>query len=135
MILLDTHFLLWSVYTPDRLPHALRSRLENAGQAVSFSLASVWEVAIKSSLKRPDFAVNARAFHRELVSIGFAELPLTAQHVIRVSTLPWIHRDPFDRLLVAQAAVDGLKLHTADAALAGYGRMVKMVRFHTSPVV
>ena len=89
--------------------------------------ASLWEVAIKTSLGRAGFAVDPGLLHRTLLAEGFVELPITASHLVRVAGLPWVHRDPFDRLLVAQAIEDKLTLLTADVTLKRYGRFVKLV--------
>lgn len=127
MLLLDTQLLLWLAFTPDRLSARARRQLEDPTAPLAFSLASIWEVAIKTSLSRPDFSVDPALLHRSLLSEGFAEVPILAPHLIRVARLPWLHRDPFDRLLVAQALEDGLTLLTSDAHLKGYGRFVKVV--------
>jgi len=84
-------------------------------------------VAIKTSMARPGFAVDPERLRLALLAEGFNEMPIQAAHVVRVASLPWLHRDPFDRLLVAQAAEERLTLLTADAALKGYGRFVKVV--------
>lgn len=127
MILLDTHFVLWAALQPERLPAKAAKRIGARDTAVAFSVASLWEVAIKSSMGRPDFNVDAVELRRWLLVEGFSELPILPPHVIRVAGLPWHHRDPFDRLLVAQAALEGLTLWTADAALKPYGAMVKVM--------
>ncbi len=92
-----------------------------------FSVVSLWEVAIKASWKRPDFQVNPAALRAGLLQEGFRELSIEAGHMLAVEQLPWIHRDPFDRLLVAQAALEGLRLLTTDRTLAGYGEHVRWV--------
>jgi PIN domain nuclease of toxin-antitoxin system len=127
MWLLDTHLLVWAVYDPGRLPRRAVRLLEKRDVRLMFSLASIWEVAIKASLQRPDFTARPAEMHRALLDEGFVELSILPVHIARVATLPWLHRDPFDRMLVAQAAVEGLKLLTADAALKGYGRFVRPV--------
>lgn len=127
MLLLDTHLVLWSALAPERLPGAARRLIESRQQVVAFSDATLWEVAIKSSLGRPGFSVDAAALRKGLLSAGFDELPIRAEHVLAVAGLPWLHRDPFDRLLVAQAAVEGLTLLSADAQLKRYGRHVRKV--------
>ena len=125
MILLDTHLLLWAAKQPERLPAKTGKLLALRESAVAFSVATLWEVAIKTSLKRPDFDVNVDALYRWLLAEAFTELPIAPRHLMVVATLPWFHRDPFDRLLVAQAQVEGLVLWTADARLKAYGRAVK----------
>ena len=127
MLLLDTHLILWAAFEPARLSANAARRLRSRRVPLAFSLASLWEVAIKTSLGRPDFAIDPDLLHRGLLAEGFVELPLRAAHAVRVASLPWIHRDPFDRMLIAQAMEDRLTLLTADATLAKYGRFVKVV--------
>ena len=125
--LLDTHLLLWAAFEPDRLSPAARLILQSREAPLVFSLATVWEVAIKTSLGREDFSVDPGLFHRALLAEGFVELPITAQQLVRVGSLPWVHRDPFDRLLVAQALEEGLTLLTANTTLKRYGGFVTVV--------
>ena len=127
MYLLDTHLVLWAAFEPGRLSRRAVALLRNRNTAVAFSMATIWEVAIKTSLGRPGFAVDPSRLHAGLLAEGFAELPIRAQHLFRVASLPWLHRDPFDRLLVAQAVEEKLTLLTVDAVLRGYGRFVKPV--------
>lgn len=126
MILLDTQIVIWLALAPDRLAPKTRRVLEARDQPVSFSHASLWEVAIKSSLGRSDFAVDARALRAGLLDAGFSELAIRPDHLFAVAALPWHHRDPFDRLLVAQARVEAATLLTADRALKAYGRHVRV---------
>ena len=127
MFLLDTHLLLWTAFEPTRLSAKAAVLLASRESPLAFSLANLWEVAIKTSLGRAGFSVDPAVLHRGLMSEGFVELPLRAQHLFRVASLPWIHKDPFDRLLVAQAAEEKITLLTADATLRRYGRFVKVV--------
>lgn len=101
--------------------------MRSRDSAVFFSLASLWEVAVKASLRRPDFVADTGLLHSTLLDEGFTELPIAPKHIARVANLPWVHRDPFDRMLVAQALEEGLMLLTADAALKPYGRFVRVV--------
>jgi PIN domain nuclease of toxin-antitoxin system len=126
-ILLDTHLLLWSVASSRRLPKEARSLLLDAANEVFFSAASVWEIAIKSALRRRDFKANPMVLVRALAHSGFTELPVTAAHAARVAGLPAIHRDPFDRLLVAQSFAEPMTLLTNDAVLARYSPLVQVV--------
>ncbi len=125
-LLLDTQLLIWLAFEPTRLSSKAKRLLQAREQTLLFSLASVWEVAIKTSLGRSDFVVEPERFHDGLLGAGFQELGIQAKHLQRVALLPWLHRDPFDRLLVAQAMVDGLTLLTADRALKAYGRFVNL---------
>jgi PIN domain nuclease of toxin-antitoxin system len=125
--LLDTHLVLWVAFEPDRLSAAAKKLVQNRTEPLFFSLATLWEVAIKSSLGRPNFSVDVRSLREGLLNAGFQELPIQAEHLHCVATLPWLHRDPFDRLLVAQAIIEDAHLLTADRVLKGYGRFVRVV--------
>ena len=126
-LLLDTHLLLWAVASSKRLPGEARTLLEDAANEVFFSAASIWEIAIKSTLRRADFRIDLAAFQSALPRMGLAELPVNAAHAIGVTKLPSIHRDPFDRLLVAQSIAEPLTLLTNDALLARYWDGVRIV--------
>lgn len=126
-LLLDTHLLLWAAFTPDRLPKAARDAIADPGNEPLFSAASIWEVAIKAGLGREDFRIEAGLFRRGLLDNGYAELPITGAHAAAVSTLPQLHKDPFDRLLVAQAQIEGIVLWSADAVLSGYPGPIRVV--------
>ncbi|MFM7514717.1 MAG: type II toxin-antitoxin system VapC family toxin [Cyanobium sp.] len=119
--MLDTQLLLWLAVAPERLPVPLRQLLLDRQTLFLFSVASLWEVAIKSSLGKPSFQVDARALRRGLLAEGLQELPLAVEHCLAVQHLPWVHRDPFDRLLVAAARETGFQLITADRTLLAYG--------------
>ena len=127
MVLLDTHLVLWAALQPQRLPAKAAKMLGSRASSAAFSVATLWEVAIKASLGRPDFNVDVAELRRWLLSEGFSELPIAPSHVLKVAQLPWHHRDPFDRLLVAQAQVEAIRLWTADTALKAYGRAVLTV--------
>lgn len=126
-LLLDTHVLLWAAGTPERLSAEARDLLRDPANDLIFSVASLWEIAIKSSLGRADFAVDAGVLRRGLIENGYGELPVDGAHALAVGGLPPLHRDPFDRMLVAQARVEGFALVTADAAVAGYGGAIRLV--------
>jgi len=119
-VLLDTHLLLWTKLSPQRLPQGVRDMVLDAAIDPEFSVASIWEIAIKQSQGRADFNVDAGVMRNELLADGYAELPVLGRHATAVSGLPWLHKDPFDRLLVAQAMVEGITLLTVDATLARY---------------
>lgn len=118
--LLDTHVLLWAAGSPDQLPAAARPLLEDPSNELLFSSASLWEIAIKRSLDRADFQVDPRVLRRGLLDNAYIELPITSEHAVFIDSLPPIHKDPFDRILVAQAMVEGITLLTADALVAQY---------------
>ena len=119
-LLLDTHLLLWAAGAPDRLSTAARALIDDPANTPIFSVASLWEIAIKRGLGRPDFDVDPRRLRRGLLDNGYEELPITSAHVVAVDALPPLHRDPFDRLLISQAITEGVLLLTADARLAAY---------------
>jgi PIN domain nuclease of toxin-antitoxin system len=123
-LLLDTHILLWTLIEPARLTKELRSLLENPEHDVLFSAASIWEMAIKSSFGRADFRVSVETIVDAARASGFDELPVHSAAAQRVATLPHHHRDPFDRLLVAQAMTEPAVLYTADARLEAYSELV-----------
>ncbi|MCG3189154.1 MAG: hypothetical protein LKCHEGNO_01427 [Burkholderiaceae bacterium] len=126
MYLLDTQLVLWLAFEPLRLPARTSRLLADRATPAAFSLVSLWEVAVKTSLGRPDFLVDARELREGLLDQGFSELGIRAEHLYRVAALPWIHRDPFDRLLVAQAMEEGLVLLSADRTLKRYGKAVRV---------
>jgi len=119
-LLLDTHLLLWAAGEPDRLPLSAVAEIENASNDLLFSPASLWEVAIKRGLGRDDFTVDPRLLRRGLLDNGYQELPITSEHAVAIDGLPPIHKDPFDRILVAQAMVEGITLLTVDDVVAHY---------------
>ncbi|HEX2164600.1 MAG TPA: type II toxin-antitoxin system VapC family toxin [Thermoanaerobaculia bacterium] len=126
-LLLDTQLLLWAAGQPERLSARARKLLDDPQNELLFSAASLWEIAIKSTLGREDFQVEPRLLRRGLLDNGYVELPVTSEHAVGIDTLPPHHRDPFDRLLVAQALVEGVVLLTADAKLALYRGPVRKV--------
>ena len=126
-VLLDTHLLLWTVGLSTRLSAAVRTLLDDPDNKIFFSSASLWEVAIKSGANRDDFQVDVRLLRRTLLNNGYAELPVTGEHAIAIAELPRIHKDPFDRILIAQAAVEGITLATTDAAIARYPGPIQQV--------
>ena len=126
-ILLDRHLLLWAAGVAARLPAATRALLNDSKNQPVFSAASFWEIAIKSGLGRTDFHVDARLLRRGLLNNGYSELPVTSEHAVAVEFLPPIHKDPFDRLLVAQAMIEGITLLTSDPLVAQYPAPVQLV--------
>ena len=119
-LLPDTHLLLWLADGSPELPAGARDLMSDIDNDVVFSVASLWEVAIKFALGRPEFQVDPRVLRRGLLENGYAELTVTADHALATVLLPHIHKDPFDRLLVAQAVVEGITLLTVDATLLRY---------------
>lgn len=117
---MDTHVLLWAAGPQGRLPTALRALIEDPDIEALFSTASIWEIAIKHSQHREDFKVDPGSLRRALLDEGYVELDVLGEHAVAVATLPWIHKDPFDRVLIAQAIVEGVELLTVDAQLGLY---------------
>lgn len=126
-LLLDTNILLWAVGSSRRMSAASRAVLEDPGNDVLFSAASIWEIAIKASSGRVDFPWQPKTVADAAMRIGFLELPITANVAAMVGTLPRYHRDPFDRLLVAQAIAEPARLYTSDAQLARYSDLVEVI--------
>jgi PIN domain nuclease of toxin-antitoxin system len=126
-LLLDTHLLLWAAGEPRRLSKAARALIDNPDNELFFSAASLWEVVIKRGLGRKDFRVDARLLRRGLLDNGYRELPILSDHVVATESLPLIHRDPFDRILVAQATVEGITLLTIDSLVSQYPGPIRTV--------
>ncbi|GIK36003.1 MAG: twitching motility protein PilT [Gammaproteobacteria bacterium] len=126
-LLLDTHLLLWAAGMPERLSAPARSLLEAPDNEIFFSAASLWEIAIKRSLGRDHLQLDVRLLRRGLLDNGYSELPVGSEHAVAVASLPAIHKDPFDRMLVAQAMVEGISLLTSDSVVAQYPGPVRLV--------
>ena len=126
-LLLDTHLLLWAASGDEPMPAAAGRAINDPDNVLWFSVASLWEVAIKRALNRPDFRTEASVLRAGLLANGYAELPVEGRHVLSLAMLPALHGDPFDRMLLAQAIADGHVLVTADRRLAAYGGPVRPV--------
>ncbi len=126
-VLLDTHVLLWAAGVPERLTREARELIENPGTELVFSAVSLWEVAIKHGLGREDFRVDPRLLRRGLLENGYTELPVAGLHAVALDSLPRMHEDPFDRMLVAQAQVEGITLLTADPTVARYPGPIRLL--------
>jgi PIN domain nuclease of toxin-antitoxin system len=127
-ILLDSHLLVWLVGASDRLPLAAREIIENPDHEIFFSSASIWELSIKYSSGKIGLELPPRMLYRVLIESNFSELAVTASHAFEVDTLPPIHKDPFDRILIAQAMSEGMLLVTSDEAIAQYSGPIRLVR-------
>ncbi|HEY5299401.1 MAG TPA: type II toxin-antitoxin system VapC family toxin [Acetobacteraceae bacterium] len=127
-VLLDTHILLWAITDGTRLDRETRLLLEDPGAEVLFSAASIWEIAIKASLRREDFPARPQEIADAARQTGFIELPVHSSAAARVADLPMHHRDPFDRILVAQAMAEPMRLYTADPVLTRYSELVTLIR-------
>jgi len=126
-LLLDTHLLLFAAGESARLSAAARELISAPENELLFSVASIWEVVIKQGLGRPDFSVDARLLRRGLLDNGYGELSIASEHAVAVGGLPSIHKDPFDRMLVAQATVEGILLLTSDEMVAQYPGPIRLV--------
>ena len=126
-LLLDTHILLWAASDPGRLTPEARNLLGDPATELLFSTASIWEVVIKKALGRKDFQIEPRQFRDGLIQNGYSELAIRSEHTLAVGLLPPIHKDPFDRMLIAQAQVENISLLTMDNKLSRYSSPVKLV--------
>lgn len=121
---LDTHVLLWVLADDAALSNTARAEIDRA-EAVYASAASIWEISIKSALGK--LKIDQRCLPDRLIEAGFVPLPVTWEHANAVRTLPNLHRDPFDRILIAQAITEPLRFMTADRTLAGYSELVVLI--------
>ena len=126
-LLLDTHILLWAAGQPDKLSPSAREMLLDSRNTLFFSSASIWEIIIKRDIERDDFKVDPYRLRRMLVMNHYIELVITSEHVLRIDTLPLLHKDPFDRILIAQARSEGMLLVTIDAAIIKYKESIRAV--------
>ena len=126
-VLLDTHVLLWALGEPRRLDAEMRGTIESSDTEVLFSAASIWEIAIKSGLGPTGLVFDAAEIARAAIDTGFSELAVRANAAALVGRLPLLHRDPFDRLLVAQAILEPATLYTTDRQLVGYSDLVRQI--------
>jgi PIN domain nuclease of toxin-antitoxin system len=126
-LLIDTHLLLWASDDPARLSPAAVSLLTDSDNELFFSPMSIWEVSVKGALGRSDFQFEPASLRRNLAANGYIELQLNRDHAIAVQRLPPLHRDPIDRLLIAQATVEGITLLTSDDQVAKYPGPIRKV--------
>ena len=126
-LLFDTHLLLWAAMGSPKLPKAVRALLKSKDNTPVFSAASIWEIVIKAGLGRSNFQVDPRGLRQGLLLHGYEELSITAEHALALRELPSLHKDPFDRILFAQARSEGITLVTHDTDLAAYGSPSKLV--------
>jgi PIN domain nuclease of toxin-antitoxin system len=126
-LLLDTHLLLWTAGDSRRLSKIAQTLISDRENDLLFSAASLWEIAIKQGLGKNDFDVDVRVLRRNLLDNGYKELPVVGDHAVAIRSLPLIHKDPFDRILVAQATVEGITLLTADPIVSRYPGPIRKV--------
>ncbi|MGD0911613.1 MAG: type II toxin-antitoxin system VapC family toxin [Terracidiphilus sp.] len=125
--LLDTHFILWLPIGGTGISRVARAIIDNSANEFQFSVASLWEIALKRARYGSNFAFDPRAIRAEMLHNGYEELPIQGSHVVAVDALPPIHKDPFDRLLIAQAMIEGITLFTVDATIARYPGPIRKV--------
>lgn len=128
LFLLDTHLVLWAAAMPERLSEEARSLILDPGHALAFSAVAIWEVAIKTGRARPGFAFQPDRLRRLLLAADYREVAVSGEHAVELMQLPPLHKDPFDRIMIAQARSEGAVLLTADTALVRYGDPVRLVR-------
>lgn len=130
-LLLDTHLLLWAaksdLRSTDGLSVEAATLIDDPANALFFSAASIWEITIKNSLGREDFKVDLHLLLRGLLDNGYLEIAINSVHSLAVGNLPSLHKDPFDRLLIAQATVEGITLLTFDPLVATYPGPIRKV--------
>jgi len=124
-ILLDTHLLVWAL--EGNLPPKAKQYIEDENNTLQFSPISIYEIVIKNRKRLPDFCFDPAFFYSELIRVGYIELPLTSHHSLLVRDIPLLHKDPFDRILLAQAQFEGIQLLTSDNILAKYPEAVIFV--------
>jgi PIN domain nuclease of toxin-antitoxin system len=125
-LLLDTHILLWAA--AGTLPKKAIELIADEKNTLLFSAASIWEIVIKNGLNRSDFQVNAHELRNGLLNNGYAEIVVNSSHALMVEKLPFINKDPFDRILVAQAQYERATLVTSDKILAGYPCQINYIK-------
>ena len=126
-LLLDTQLVIFVAMRPGWLSEPVRDLIQDPDNDVSFSVINLWEIAIKRALGRPDFQFDPRRIRHRFISVGYRELPVTGEHALEVEALTPIHRDPFDRLLIAQATAEGMTLLTTDRMVASYPGDIRRV--------
>lgn len=127
-LLLDTHILLWAAGQPEKLSAEARSLLLDTSSVLYFSAASIWEIVIKRGLGRDDFKVDPLRLLKQLVINGYEEVAVSSDHALAVEALPPLHKDPFDRILIAQARTEGMLLLTADSQVSLYGDGIMTIK-------
>ena len=126
-LLLDTHILLWAASSPQKLTNEGRRLLADPDHELWFSVVSIWEIAVKRALGRKDFNFDPGITRRMVLEFGFRELTLTGEHALQVESLPLLHKDPFDRIMIAQALSEAMTFATSDKLLIGYPGWIRLV--------
>jgi len=125
--LLDTHILLWAAARDEMMSARAEEIIRDEAAILVFSAASIWEISIKRGLDRPDFRADPAAMRAGLIANGYQELVIDSRHAAAVLALPRLHADPFDRILVAQAQIEGMRLITMNEKVVAYGSWVERV--------
>ena len=125
--LLDTHILIWAAISPHKISSELANLLSGPSNHLYFSSASIWEISIKESLGKRDFKISSKKLLSGLIENGYKEIKVSALHAMEVIKLPFIHRDPFDRILVATAIWENMPLLTNDSNLSPYNSLVRVL--------
>ncbi len=125
--LLDTHVLLWAAATPLKLSKTARKLLDDSANELFFSAASIWEIAIKRGITKASINIESHVLRRALIDNEYSEISITGEHAAAIEVLPHIHKDPFDRILIAQAITEGITLITVDPVLLKYPGPIRKV--------
>jgi PIN domain nuclease of toxin-antitoxin system len=125
--LVDTQVAIWALLDNPGLGERARDLLGNSANECFFSVSSIWKIAIKCALEKPDFLHDPREIRRQLIANGYDELTIQSQHAVAVDSLPPIHKDPFARILIAQAMVEGITLLKSDTTIARYPGTIQLV--------
>ena len=120
-LIIDTHIAIWTLSDDKRLSELARSYIENPNNIIYVSAVSVWKVAIKHQAKPETIHFDAEMFLNYCIKSGFLILPIKETHAMETEHLPWVHKDPFDRMLISQAKIEGMILLTSDEKIASYG--------------
>ena len=127
-LLVDTQLLIWVTLKPEKLSSVVQAQFDDANNQLWFSVTSLWEVAIKRGRNHANFTIEAGALRESLFDAGFQELPIQSNHIFSLTGLPHIHKDPFDRLILAQAIAENMVLLTTDHVLASYPGPIKLIK-------
>jgi PIN domain nuclease of toxin-antitoxin system len=126
-LLLDTHIVMWAARDSPRLSAEAAALILDTANDLAFSVASLWEISIKAALGRADFQIDIRSLRRRLLAEGYREYTIEGEHAAVAASLPLLHKDPFDRMLVAQAVIEGVVLLTSDPVVARYPGPIRLV--------
>jgi PIN domain nuclease of toxin-antitoxin system len=120
-ILLDSHTLIWSIYTPKLIPKKSLSLIESTENKSMVSIASLWEIAVKYSLQRLELSKGLESFFNSVSEAELEILPISTSHILGIASLPFYHKDPFDRIIITQAIAENLTIISKDRQFKNYG--------------